>query len=129
MGRTIDRHQLRQALVRRHPWLARTDMGPRAVEAGECDRCGHEARLVMTCGPLPYRYLGRRCALRLGEEAWCEGHAPEGRAAQEWLRGLPEEADDLARLWWVATGEVQLDPALVHRSSNLAEVVAGVLER
>jgi hypothetical protein len=26
---------------------------------------------------------------------------------------LPAEADDVARLWWVATGEVRLDPALV----------------
>jgi hypothetical protein len=31
---------------------------------------------------------------------------------------LPSEADTAARLWWVATGEVRLDPALVASLSR-----------
>lgn len=128
MGRRFDKHVLREALRAHYPWLDREDLGPRAVEAGECDRCGNEARLVPTCGTAPYRALGRRCALRLGLEAWCAGHAKDAEEALDWLRSLPEEADDVTRLWWVATGEVRLDLALVSRSPALAEVVAGVLE-
>lgn len=82
--------------------------GPRHVEAGECERCGEEARLVDTCGPGP-RYLGRRCA---AEEDWCDGHGEEATEALRWLAALPPEADDVARLWWVATGEVRAPPRL-----------------
>ncbi len=128
MGRQFDRAVLQELLRSHYPWLESDELGPRSVEAGECDRCGHEARMVETCGPLPTRYLGRRCALRLGQEAWCEGHAVDAERALEWLADLPEEADDVARLWWVSTGEVRLDPALVARSPALAEVVAGVLD-
>ena len=97
----------------RYPWLDDTEVGPRSVEAGECEACGREARLVMTCGPGPAVYLGRRCAAAHGAEAWCDGHAGEAVDALAWLARLPAEADAVARLWWVATGEVQLDPALV----------------
>ncbi|MGH3441914.1 MAG: hypothetical protein ACRDUY_07700 [Nitriliruptorales bacterium] len=128
-GARFDREVLRRALLAHYPWLEHDDLGPRAVEGGECDRCGHEARLVETCGPGLHRYLGRRCAHRLGEEAWCEGHADTARTALAWLADLPDEADDVARLWWVATGEVQLDPDLMARSPALADVVAGVLDR
>lgn len=127
MSRRFDRTVLREALLTHHPWLGRDDLGPRSVPAGECDRCGHEARLVETCGPGIHRYLGRRCAEIVGADAWCEGHRAEAEDAIGWLRDLPEEADDVARLWWVATGEVALDPSLVARSDALAAVVAGVL--
>lgn len=108
-----DRAMLRRELLRRYPWLDASEVGPRSVEAGECDACGQEARLVMTCGPGPALYLGRRCAAGRGDDAWCAGHADEAAAALAWLARLPDEADAVARLWWVATGEVQLDPALV----------------
>ncbi len=98
---------LRSHLRERHPWVADPDHGPTTVDAGECDRCGQEARLVTTCGPDGQR-LGRRCAAELGPSAWCEGHADEALAALQWLSRLPAEADDVARLWWVATGEVRL---------------------
>ena len=104
-----ERAGLRDALRRRYPWLLATDVGPAAVEAGECDRCGAEARLVAVCGPGAV-YLGRRCAIDLGEDAWCAGHAEDAIAALAWLERLPAESDTVARLWWVATGEVALDP-------------------
>ena len=111
----LDRAALRGALREAYPWLDATDVGPRSVAAGECDRCGDEARLVATCGPVPWRALGRRCALDLGLDAWCDGHEDDARWALRWLTELPDEADDVARLWWVATGEVRLDAALLER--------------
>ncbi|HVM00015.1 MAG TPA: hypothetical protein VM324_12050 [Egibacteraceae bacterium] len=110
---------LRQTLRARYPWLADTDRGPQAVDAGECDRCGAEARLVATCGPVAWAALGRRCARRLAAGAWCDGHADEAAGALAWLAALPDEADDVARLWWVATGEVRLSPALAAAARRL----------
>lgn len=49
----LDKSALRVALLARYPWLAESDVGPRSVEAGECDRCENEARLVAPCGPPP----------------------------------------------------------------------------
>lgn len=109
-----ERAALRDALRARHPWLDAEDLGPRSVEAGECDRCGAEARLVSTCGPTPWPALGRRCAAEVGVEAWCDGHQDEAERALRWLETLPDAADQAARLWWVATGEVRLDPALLE---------------
>lgn len=103
------RRALRAALLQRHPWIDDPDVGPRAVEAGECDRCGHEARLVTTCGPTQWAGLGRRCAAAVGLDAWCDGHADDAAGYLAHLRTLPDEADTVARLWWVATGEVRLD--------------------
>lgn len=103
------RRRLQAALREVHPWLADTEHGPQAVEAGECDRCGNEARLVMTCGPVAWHRIGRRCASELGVDAWCDGHRDDAEAALAWVAALPDEADDAARLWWVATGEVRLD--------------------
>lgn len=121
----IDKPALRQVLRARYPWLAATDRGPQAVEAGECDRCGAEARLVATCGPIAWATLGRRCAADLGPDAWCPGHAEEAAATLAWLAALPDEADDVARLWWVATGEVRLDPALAVIARRLALLAGG----
>ena len=128
MGRPFDKQVLRDALRSHHPWLDRQEWGPRSVDAGECDRCGEEARLVETCGPVGWRFLGRRCAAEVGTDAWCDGHRADAEEALAWLAGLPTEADDVARLWWVATGEVQLDPDLLDGSGAIAEVVAGVLD-
>lgn len=116
----IDKPALRQALRVRFPWLGATERGPRAVDAGECDRCGAEARLVPTCGPIAWAALGRRCTTELGEQAWCDGHGPEAAATLAWLAALPDVADVVARLWWVATGEVQLDPGLLAAARRLA---------
>jgi hypothetical protein len=113
---TLDRAALRKALHDRYPWLADTEHGPRAVEAGECDRCGAESRLVTTCGPGADLMLGRRCAAAAGVDAWCSGHEAEARLALRWLAALPPEADVVARLWWVATGEVRLDPEVLERA-------------
>lgn len=89
------------------------------MEAGQCDRCGGEARLVMTCGPGGV-YLGRSCVDEMRATAWCAGHDTDAAAAVLWTAGLPPEADTVARLWWVATGEVRLGPgALVHALRQL----------
>ncbi len=112
------RRELQQVLRAVHPWLTHDEFGPANLEAGECDRCGNEARLVSTCGPIAWPRLGRACAAEVGADAWCDGHADDAAAALAWLAALPAEADDAARLWWVATGEVQLDSlaALVSRA-------------
>jgi hypothetical protein len=108
------RRALRAALLQRHAWIAHEEIGPQAVEAGECDRCGREARLVTTCGPTSWASLGRACALEVGARAWCDGHREEAESWLQLLAGLPREADMVARLWWVATGEVRLDPSAVE---------------
>ena len=118
----VDKGALRAVLVERYPWLDDELWGPRNVEAGECDDCSAEARLVETCGPGAARYLGRRCAEARGVEAWCDGHAEEAAGALRWAEALPTEADDVARLWWVATGEVRLDPELLQRLPELEHV-------
>jgi hypothetical protein len=128
MERRLDKTVLKRGLRAHYPWLDRTEIGPRAVEAGECDRCGHEARMVATCGPSPHHYLGRRCAAQIGVDAWCAGHADEADEYLRWLADLPDEADDVARLWWIVTGEVRLDAGLVARHSGVADVIAGVLD-
>jgi hypothetical protein len=109
----VERDALRGELRRRFAWLDHDELGPRHVEAGECDGCGQEARLVTTCGPGSDVYLGRRCAAPRGTAAWCDGHADQAAQALDWLASLPDHADTVARVWWVATGEVRLDPALV----------------
>ena len=110
-------------MAQRWPWVNDGELGPSAVEAGECDGCGAEARVVATCGPSAERYLGRRCVAARGVGAWCDGHADEAAAAVAWTAALPREADDIARLWWVATGEVRLDPRLRQELVALALVV------
>jgi hypothetical protein len=119
---------LRAALLSRYPWVGCTDIGPQSVVAGECDRCGAEARMVAPCGPPPEGVvgvradwaLGRRCALECGPDTWCAGHEAQARHALVWLAALPYEADDVARLWWVATGEVRIDNELLRCARQLA---------
>ncbi len=123
MAEGFDREVLRNALLARYPWLRLDEVGPRSVDAGECDRCGNEPRLVSTCGPAGFEALGRRCARELGFDAWCDGHEADARVALAWLEDLPPEADDVARLWWVSTGEVRLDAMSMERA-GLAETLA-----
>lgn len=114
----MDRHQrarLLLALSQRYPWATDARWGPRAVEAGECDSCGAEPRLVLTCGPGPEVFLGRRCAAQAGAQGWCAGHDDEAATALAWLEELPAEADTVARLYWVATGEVGVAREQVDR--------------
>jgi hypothetical protein len=94
---------LRAALLRDHAWLGHDAYGPRNVVAGDCDRCHAEARLVETCGPGGGSY-GRRCAT---PDDWCDGHADEAAAAIAWLATLPDDANEIAYLWWLGTGEVR----------------------
>ena len=108
------RRQLQAALRARYPWVSDPEVGPGAVEAGECDRCGLEARLVLTWGPGTDIYLGRRCVEELGEAAGCSGHRDNGHAARDAMGLLPPEADAVTRLSWVATGELQLEERLVR---------------
>lgn len=128
----LDTAALRRMLIREHPWLSDTELGPQAVSAGECDLCHHEARLVQPCGPAPPELggtatpdwaLGRGCAQALGTDGWCEGHRDQADAALAWLADLPADADLVARLWWLATGEIRPDPALLHRARALLDVV------
>jgi len=70
--------------------------------------------VVTTCGPTGWAALGRSCALAVGPDAWCDGHADEARSWLRALAALPAEADAVARLWWVATGEVRLGPSAVE---------------
>jgi hypothetical protein len=106
-----DRRALRQRLLVVAPWLARTDVGPQAVEAGPCDRCGQAPRLLPTCGPAGAAAVCRDCARRLGDDGWCAGHQEEGAAARAWAEQLPDRWAELVTLWWIATGEVRVDAA------------------
>lgn len=105
-----DRASLRRALLERQRWLGETDHGPQAVVAGTCDRCQLHPRLLPTCGPTSFEALCRDCAEELGDEAWCDGHLEDGRAARAWAASLPARWADWVVLWWVATGEVRPDP-------------------
>lgn len=110
-GEPLDRCALRAALLETAPWLADPDRGPRAVDAGPCDRCGTSPRLLPTCGPGGGRAVCRTCAFELGDDGWCEGHRDDGAAARAWAAALPERWADAVTLWWVATGEVRSDDA------------------
>jgi hypothetical protein len=100
-------------LLERYAWLPGDTLGPGAVEAGECDRCGEAPRVVPLCGPTSYRAVCAPCATAVGTRGWCDGHADDAAAAREWADRLPPEWATVVRLWWVATGEVRLDPAML----------------
>lgn len=110
----IDRRALRRALGTAYPWVQEHDRGPRSVEAGECDRCGQRPRLLPTCGPVRWTAVCRDCAREVGDDAWCEGHAELGRELRRWAAELPPEWAAVCRAWWIATGEVRLDPSLAE---------------
>lgn len=107
----VDRYRLRQALRATYPWVADAEVGPSAVEAGECDRCARRPRCVPTCGPVAWTSLCAACAVRVGDDGWCDGHRDDGRAYRRWARDLPAEWPTAVRLWWAATGEVRVDEA------------------
>ena len=109
----IDRPALRRALLDAAPWLAATEVGPQAVDAGNCDRCGTTPRLLPTCGPAGADAVCRRCAEELGDDGWCDGHLDDGRAARAWARQLPDRWADAVTLWWIATGELRVDAATI----------------
>lgn len=113
MTAALDRRGLRDALGAAYPWVTDTEVGPRSVEAGECDRCARRPRCVPTCGPVAWTALCADCAVEVGEDGWCTGHVDEGRAHRDWAAALPPEWPTVVRLWWVATGEVQVDAAWV----------------
>lgn len=109
-----DRRRLRAALTALAPWLDHPDAGPRTVDAGQCDRCDGQPRVLATCGPIQWRALCRDCALEVGSDAWCDGHAEHGRELLQWARDLPAWWGDAVVLWWVATGEVGTPPDALH---------------
>ncbi len=125
-----DRARLRTALREVEPWLTAADVGPQAVDAGPCDRCGDLPRLLPTCGPGPWAGICRDCARRLGPEGWCEGHAAEGRAARDWAEDLPDHWDVAVTLWWVATGELRsVEPRMLRRVASLPRAVRDLLDQ
>ena len=71
-------------------------------------------RLLPTCGPVAWPAICRACALELGTDAWCDGHADEAIELLSWARELPPWWGDAVVLWWVATGEVVSGPAQPH---------------
>lgn len=106
-----ERRRLQDSLAAAYPWVTDTDVGPRSVEAGECDRCGRQPRLVPTCGPVAWTALCGSCAVDVGEDSWCDGHRDDGATHRAWARTLPDEWPTVTRLWWVATGEIVPDAA------------------
>lgn len=113
---TIDRRELRRVLVERYPFVRDPDVGPSSVAAGECDRCNEAPRALVTCGPVAWEALCRGCADAVGDDGWCDGHRDDAVAWRRTMSGWPPEHETVARLWWVATGEVSLDPRLVERA-------------
>lgn len=107
--------------------MARTDLGPQAVDAGPCDRCSDRPRLLPTCGPDGHPGLCAGCAATLGVDAWCDGHHDEGAEALAWAASLPGHVDLAVTLWWVATGEVGLDPSLLADLGPFDAQVRGLL--
>lgn len=115
------RTRLRGALLDAAPWLGATEVGPRSVTAGACDRCGAAPRLLPTCGPTAFEALCRACAQDEGDDAWCDGHLEEGRTARAWAAELPDRWGDAVVLWWTATGEIRGDDSLTEDPSPLGE--------
>jgi hypothetical protein len=115
------RSRLRAALLDAAPWLQATEVGPRSVAAGVCDRCGTAPRLVPTCGPTEYEALCRDCSDAEGDDAWCDGHRAEGRAARAWAAELPGRWGDAVVLWWIATGEIRGDASIAKADPALGE--------
>lgn len=89
------------------------------MEAGECDRCGDEPRLLPTCGPVAWTALCRSCARKVGADAWCDGHADDAADLLDWAEALPDEWPTVCRVWWIATGEVRIDEGDLDRASAL----------
>ena len=66
---------------------------------------------------MAWRALCRDCALDVGRDAWCDGHAADAHEVLAWAAALPSWWGDATVLSWVASGEVRglphhLDPTL-----------------
>jgi hypothetical protein len=126
----LDRPSLRSALLEAEPWLADPARGPRAVDAGACDRCGELPRLLPTCGPAAAGAVCRPCAVEAGLDAWCDGHREEGREALRWALRLPAHWDVAVSLWWVATGELRaIEPRALRRAPTLPDGLRELLDQ
>ena len=121
-----ERRALSAALVAVAPWTADTEAGPRAVDAGQCDRCGDQPRLLPTCGPVGWRALCRDCALAVDVDGWCEGHLDDAERLLAWAEQLPAWWGDAVVLAWVASGEVAWDATLGVRPDVPAPVRAAL---
>lgn len=117
------RAELRHALVTIAPWIDDERFGPRNVDAGSCTRCADHPRLLATCGPATAEALCRACAEQLGDDAWCDGHRGEGRQARRWAAQLGDDWPSVVILWWVATGELRVDPDELDRHARCIGVV------
>lgn len=100
------RRGLRDALLDVAPWLGDDTFGPRTVDAGPCDVCGNQPRLIATCGPNAAARC-RDCVDAHGDAAWCDGHREVAAAARAWLAQLPDWWAPAVTAWWIATGEVR----------------------
>lgn len=68
------------------------------------------------------------CAVEVGADGWCDGHAEGGARARRWAASLPPEWATVTRLWWVATGEARLDAAWLQVArAELPPEVVGAL--
>ena len=110
----LDRRALRAALLQTAGWLDDPDRGPRAVDAGSCDRCGVAPRLLPTCAVAGVVAVCRDCADQLGDDGWCEGHQEQGRQDRAWAEQLPDRWADAVLLWWLSTGELKQAPGSVN---------------
>lgn len=107
----MDKAGLRAALREVAPWTADPEVGPGAVDAGDCDRCGRRPRFVATCGAQPWRSVCPACLVELGTDLFCDGHREEALRHLATARSLPAQWATITRLAWVATGEISPDPA------------------
>lgn len=101
------RRRLRAALETDAPWLTDPVVGPTTVDAGSCDLCGDQPRVVATCGPAPARTLCVTCIDEVGADGWCDGHDDVAAAARAWAAAVPAWWADAVVLWWLSTGEVR----------------------
>lgn len=122
-----ERRALRAALVDVAPWLTDHAAGPTTVDAGQCDRCDQRPRVLPTCGPVVWPALCRDCALDVGSDGWCDGHADHAADLLAWAAALPAWWGDAVVLWWVATGEVTGPTAQLR--SDLPQALRAALPR
>lgn len=125
--RGLDRRELRRALAEVAPWLEDSDLGPRTVDAGTCPRCETLPALVPTCGPATWAALCASCAVAVGEDAWCDGHRDDAEAALAKVAALPARWPDLVVLFWVATGELDVEATPRASTELLPEPVRTAL--
>lgn len=119
LGTRARRRDLLAALVAAQGWLDDAEFGPTSVDAGSCDRCARAPRLVAPCGPVPWRGVCRDCLLQVGPAAFCPGHEAFAVDVTARARALPPTWATLARLTWVARGEMDADPAFLAEAVDV----------